>query len=221
MNIIFLGAPGSGKGTQAELLSKELSIPAISTGEALRKEVEAQSEVGKLAKSYMESGKLVPDEVVVDIIKNRIVKSDCAAGFILDGFPRNAAQAVALDEMLLSLDKKIDLVFNFDVAEDILVKRISGRFSCKNCGSVYNRHFKMPTKEGICDNCDATEFQSRSDDNEETVKSRLQTYHDSTFALIDFYQKNNLLVSIAAVKSAPLVFEELFDAIKKSQKLNK
>lgn len=218
MNIIFLGAPGSGKGTQAEMLSKELKIPAISTGEALRKEVELQSEIGKLAKSYMESGQLVPDEVVVGIIKNRIVQSDCANGFILDGFPRNVAQAVSLNEMFSSLNKKIDVVFNFDVAEDILVKRISGRFSCKKCGSVYNRYFKMPKVEGVCDNCGSTEFQSRSDDNEATVKNRLKTYHESTFVLIDFYKKNNLLVSIAAVKSAPLVFEALMKQLQNSQK---
>jgi adenylate kinase len=220
MNIIFLGAPGSGKGTQAEMLAKELNIPAISTGEALRKEVELQSEIGKLAKSYMESGQLVPDQVVIGIIKNRIVQVDCTNGFILDGFPRNVAQAISLNEMLTSLQKEIDFVFNFDVAEDVLVKRISGRFSCKKCGSVYNRYFKMPKKEGVCDNCDSTEFQSRSDDNEATVKNRLKTYHESTFALIDFYEKNNLLVSIAAVKSAPLVFEALIDAIKNPQKIN-
>jgi adenylate kinase len=220
MNIIFLGAPGSGKGTQAEMLAKKLNTPAISTGEALRKEVELQSEIGKLAKSYMESGQLVPDQVVIGIIKNRIVQVDCTNGFILDGFPRNVAQAISLNEMLTSLQKEIDFVFNFDVAEDVLVKRISGRFSCKKCGSVYNRYFKMPKKEGVCDNCDSTEFQSRSDDNEATVKNRLKTYHESTFALIDFYEKNNLLVSIAAVKSAPLVFEALIDAIKNPQKIN-
>jgi adenylate kinase len=216
-NIIFLGAPGSGKGTQAEMLAKELKIPAISTGDALRKEVEVESEIGKLAKSYMESGKLVPDEVVIGIIKNRIAQKDCVAGFILDGFPRNVNQAISLNEMLASLAKKIDLVFNFDVSEETLIKRISGRFSCKDCGSVYNRYFKLPTKEGVCDNCGSTHFHSRSDDNEATVKNRLKVYHESTFALIEFYQKNNLLVSIAAVKSAPLVFEALLDAIKKSQ----
>ncbi len=213
MNIIFLGAPGSGKGTQAAMLNKELSIPAISTGDALRREVKEESEIGKLAKSFMESGKLVPDEVVIGIIKNRIKQSDCENGFILDGFPRNIAQAVELDKMLSSLNKKIDLVVNFDVSEDILIKRISGRFSCKNCGTVYNRYFKMPKIEGICDDCNSTEFQSRSDDNEETVKNRLVVYHESTAALIDFYKKNNLLVSIFAVKSLPLIFEELIEAI--------
>lgn len=213
MNIIFLGAPGSGKGTQAVMLASELKIPAISTGEALRKEVELQSEIGKLAKSYMNSGKLVPDEVVVGIIKNRITQTDCQKGFILDGFPRNMAQAVVLDEMLSSLSKKIEIVFNFDVSEEILIKRIAGRFSCKGCGAVYNRYFKLPKQEGVCDSCGSNQFESRSDDNEATVKNRLKVYHESTFELIGYYEKKNLLVSIEAVKSAPLVFEELIKAI--------
>ncbi len=215
MNIIFLGAPGSGKGTQAAMLSKKLEIPAISTGEALRKEVEQQSEIGKEAKSYMESGKLVPDEVVVGIIKNRISQEDCKKGFILDGFPRNIEQANILEEMLSSLDRKIEIVFNFDVEEDILVKRISGRFSCKKCGSVYNRYFKTPKKENICDDCGSTEFESRADDTEEVVKNRLKIYHESTFNLIGFYEKKNLLISIKALKSPPLVFEELIGEVLK------
>lgn len=214
MNIIFLGAPGSGKGTQAEMLAKELNIPAISTGEALRKEVEIKSEIGLQAKSYMESGKLVPDEVVVGIIKSRISKDDCQKGFILDGFPRNINQAIVLDEMLSSLNKKIDFAFNFEVDEEVLVKRISGRFSCKKCGTVYNRFFKMPKKEGICDNCGSNEFESRSDDNEATVKNRLKVYHESTFDLIAFYQKKNLLFKINAVKILPLVFEDILKALK-------
>jgi len=218
MNIIFLGAPGSGKGTQAAMLSAELKIPTISTGEALRKEVSLQSEIGKLAKSYMDSGKLVPDEVVVNIIKNRITQSDCQAGFILDGFPRNMSQAVTLDSMLASLGKKIEKVFNFEVSEEILVKRISGRFSCKNCGAVYNRYFKLPAKENTCDDCGSNQFESRSDDNEETVKNRLKVYRESTFELIEYYQKKHLLVFIASIKSAPLVFEELLNTINSPKK---
>lgn len=214
MNIIFLGAPGSGKGTQSLLLAKALGIQAISTGDALRQQVEEGTEIGKLAKSYMESGKLVPDEVVIGIIKNRIGQKDCIHGFILDGFPRNISQAIALEEMLKSLKISIKVVFNFDVPEETLIKRIAGRFSCKNCKCVYNRYFKMPKVEGVCDECGGAEFFSRSDDNEETVKNRLQVYHESTDALIDFYKKNNLLVSIAAVKGSPLIFEDLVTAIK-------
>ncbi len=215
MNLIFLGAPGSGKGTQAAILAKELAIPAISTGEALRKEVEQKSQIGVIAKSYMESGKLVPDQVVVDIIKNRIATSDCKNGFILDGFPRNMDQALVLENMLNSVNKKIKIVFNFEVSEDVLIKRIAGRFSCKNCGAVYNRYFKTPVVEGVCDSCQSNNFESRADDNAETVKNRLKVYHESTFELIDFYKKKNLLISVDALKSAPLVSEELIYAITK------
>ena len=215
VNIIFLGPPGSGKGTQATMLATELKIPAISTGEVLRREVEIQSEIGKLAKSYMNSGKLVPDEVVVGIIKNRITKNDCESGFILDGFPRNMNQAVVLNSMLETLSKKISVVFNFEIGEDILVKRIAGRFSCKKCGTVYNRYFKHPKIEGVCDNCGSEQFESRADDNELTVKNRLKVYRDSTAELIKYYEKKNLLCSIDAIKSVPLVFKGLIDAVRR------
>lgn len=213
MNIIFLGAPGSGKGTQALMLSNELNIPQISTGDALRKEVDELTEVGKLAKSHMDSGNLVPDEVVVNIIKNRISKEDCKNGFILDGFPRNIAQAKTLDLMLESLNTKINKVFNFDVSEDILVKRITGRYTCKNCNAPYNKFFKLPIKEGVCDNCHCTEFSNRSDDNEETLRSRLKVYNDLSKDLIDHYKNNNLLLMIKAVQNPPLIFEELLNAV--------
>ncbi|MBP7709694.1 MAG: adenylate kinase [Rickettsiales bacterium] len=211
MNIIFLGAPGSGKGTQAVMLAKKLEITAVSTGEVLRKEVLQQSDIGKLAKSYMDSGKLVPDEVVIDIIKKQVAEESCGKGFILDGFPRNIAQAVKLDEMLRNIGKKIDIVFNFDVSEDVLVKRILGRFSCKGCGEIYNRYFKLPKKDGVCDKCGSIDFENRKDDSEETINNRLKVYHESTFPLIDYYKKNNLLLSIRAVESPPLVFEALVE----------
>jgi|APGre2960657423_1045063.scaffolds.fasta_scaffold00170_13 adenylate kinase len=213
MNIIFLGAPGSGKGTQAQMLQSDLGIYSISTGDVLRKEVANQSDIGKVAKSYMDSGKLVPDEVVIDIIKNTITQKFCAQGFILDGFPRTINQAIELDKMLGMLAKKIDKVFNFEVSDEVLIKRISGRFSCKKCGSVYNRYFKPAKKNGLCDVCGANEFESRVDDNEETVKNRLQVYYQSSFPLIEFYKKKNLLVSIDALKIASLIFEHLLSSI--------
>lgn len=218
INIIFLGPPGSGKGTQAAMLSRELKIPTISTGEVLRKEVSDQSEIGKLAKSYMDSGKLVPDEVVVNIIKNRIVQLDCENGFIVDGFPRNLNQATIFDNMLESLNKNIAIVFNFAVDDEVLVKRISGRYSCKKCGAVYNRYFKLPVIDGVCDSCESTQFESRSDDNEATVYSRLKVYHESTAELIGYYEKKNLLSSIDALKSVPFVSERLMEAVLKISK---
>jgi len=213
MNLIFLGAPGSGKGTQSQMLQKHLNIPSISTGDMLRKEVAIQSEIGNIAKSFMDSGKLVPDEVVIDIIKNTIIKENCQRGFILDGFPRTINQAIELDKMMNSLSLKIDKVFNFEVSDDVLIKRISGRVSCKKCGSVYNRYFKPTIKEGFCDDCNSSEFESRVDDSEETVKNRLQVYYQSSFALIEFYKKKNLLVSIDALKIASLVFKHLLSSI--------
>ncbi len=213
MNIIFLGAPGSGKGTQAEILSKKLDIKTISTGEVLRKEVQEQSEVGILAKSYMNSGRLVPDELVINIIKNRLSGDDYKKGFILDGFPRNMSQAEKLDEMLKVINKKIELVFNFEVEEGVLIKRILGRFSCKSCGAVYNRFFKLPKQEGVCDQCSKGDFESRSDDTEETINNRLKVYRESTEPLIEYYKKNNLLFSISGVKSPPLISEELVKAV--------
>ena len=213
MNIIFLGAPGSGKGTQASLLSKNLGIESIATGDLLRKEVEKKSKIGIIAKEQMESGALVSDSVVVDIIREKIVTKSCENGFILDGFPRNINQALKLEEMLDNCNKIIDKVFNFEVEEEVLVKRISGRYICKKCGTVYNRYFKPTIKDGKCDNCDSNEFETRSDDNELTVKNRLKVYKESSFPLIEYYKKKHLLVSIDALKISTLVFEDLKSSI--------
>jgi adenylate kinase len=213
MNIIFLGAPGSGKGTQAEILSNKLGIKTISTGDVLRKEVQKKSEVGILAKSFMNSGKLVPDELVINIIKNSLSEDGYKKGFILDGFPRSISQAEKLDEMLGFINKKIELVFNFEVEEEVLIKRILGRFLCKNCGAVYNRFFKLPKQDGICDQCSECNFESRGDDTEETINNRLKVYRESTEPLIEYYKKNNLLFSISGIKSPPLISEELVKVV--------
>ena len=187
-NIVLLGAPGSGKGTQAALMAQKLQIPAISTGDALRREVENASEIGKMAKSYMDSGKLVPDEVVLDIVKIRISQNDCQNGFILDGFPRNINQAIMLENALKTIKKDINLVLNFEIDDEIVVKRISGRFFCKKCGAIYNKYFKAPRAEGICDECDSTEFATRSDDKESVIRERLKVYHEASAKLIEYYQ---------------------------------
>lgn len=220
INIIFMGPPGSGKGTQSIMLAKEVGIPTISTGEALRKEVENQSAVGIEAKGYMNSGQLVPDEVVVNIIKNRIIEKDCDSGFIVDGFPRNISQAIVFDKMLLSLGKKINIVFNFEIEDDILVKRISGRFSCAGCGEIYNSHFKPTKTEGICDGCASAKFISRPDDNKESVAKRLQVYHETADDLIDHYERKNLLYSIDALKSVPSIFGKLIEIVQEFPKSN-
>lgn len=218
-NIILLGAPGSGKGTQAALLSKSLQIPSISTGEILRGEVASASEVGKKAKSYMDAGGLVPDEVVVEIVKKRISEADCKNGFILDGFPRNLNQGEVLQAMLESIRKKVDLVLDFSVADEVIVKRISGRFACKKCNTVYNRFFSLPKKEGVCDNCAGTEFLTRADDNEDTVKNRLKVYRDNSRTLIDFYQKKSLLYSVDGLKNVASIFEEISAVISDRNKI--
>jgi len=218
INLVLLGAPGSGKGTQSALLSKEFGIPTISTGDALRKEVEAQSEIGKLAKSFMVAGKLVPDQIVLDIVKNRVAQNDCQKGFILDGFPRNLNQAIMLEESLASINKKISLALDFQVEDEVVIKRISGRFFCKKCGAIYNHHFKQTKKSDTCDECESTEFSSREDDKEETVRNRLKVYHEATAGLIEFYRKNNLIYSLNALKNSALLFEEALAVVKNTNK---
>lgn len=212
-NIILLGPPGSGKGTQAAQLSEKLNIPSLSTGDALRKEVADKTKVGLEAKSFMESGQLVPDEVVLNIVKNRINQDDCENGFILDGFPRNSSQAEALKVALQEIDKKIDIVFNFEIGDDEVVKRISGRYFCKNCGAIYNKFYKKPESEGVCDVCQSTDFDQRKDDNEATVRNRLQSYHQDTAKLIEFYEKKDLLFSFNAVEYSSLILQKLIDKV--------
>ena len=188
MNIIFLGAPGAGKGTQAEIVSEKLSIPTVSTGNIIRAALKNGTPMGLQAKAYIEAGKLVPDEVVIGIIKDRLAEDDCKNGFILDGFPRTIPQAEALDEMGVVIDKVIDI----EVADEKIAARMSGRRVCKTCGNSYHLEYKKPAAEGVCDACGG-ELVQRKDDAPETVLERLKVYHDETEPLKSYYEKQGKL----------------------------
>jgi adenylate kinase len=193
MNIILLGPPGAGKGTQARRLAAKHGLVQLSTGDMLRAAVKAGTAIGLKAKAIMEKGSLVPDEIVIGIIEERIAAPDCKSGFILDGFPRTLAQAAALDNLLESKQKKLDIVIEMRVDDAALVERISGRFSCAECGTGYHDKFKQPRTAGVCDVCGSTDFSRRADDNAETVKNRLLAYYKETAPLIGYYfAKGNL-----------------------------
>lgn len=191
MKLIFLGAPGAGKGTQAEIIAKQLNIPTISTGNIIREALANGTEMGLKAKSFIEDGKLVPDDVVIGIIKERLAADDCNGGFILDGFPRTIPQAQALDNMGIIIDKVVDI----DVPDENIVNRMSGRRVCKACGSSYHIENKKPKVEGVCDACGG-ELQIRKDDAPETVLDRLNVYHEQTEPLKDYYAKCGKLRSV-------------------------
>ena len=191
MNIIFLGAPGADKGTQAERVSAKYAIPSVSTGNIIREALRNGTPTGLQAKAYIDAGKLVPDEVVIGIIKERLAKDDCAGGFILDGFPRTIPQAEALDKMGIVIDKVIDI----EVPDEKIVKRMSGRRVCKKCGASYHTEYLRPAREGVCDNC-GSELTIRADDAPETVLERLRVYHAETEPLKDYYQKTGKLVIV-------------------------
>ena len=191
MKIIFLGAPGAGKGTQAENVSARYNIPAISTGAIIREAIKTGTEMGNAAKAYTEAGKLVPDEVVIGIIKDRLAESDCENGFILDGFPRTIPQAEALDRMGVDIDRVIEIY----VADETIAQRVSGRRVCPKCGASYHIDYKKPAVDNVCDRCGDTLVQ-RKDDQPETVHERLKVYHDQTEPLKDYYQAQNKLVVV-------------------------
>ena len=191
MKLILLGAPGAGKGTQAEVICKALNIPAISTGNIIREALAQGTEMGLKAKSFMDAGQLVPDDVVIGIIKERLAKDDCANGFILDGFPRTIPQAEALDAMGVIIDRVIDI----EVPDEKIAARMSGRRVCKDCGSSYHLEYKAPKAEGVCDACDG-ELIQRKDDAPETVMARLETYHKETEPLKAFYEARGKLKSV-------------------------
>ena len=188
MNLILLGAPGAGKGTQAEVICEHLHIPAVSTGNMIREALKNGTEMGLRAKSYMEEGKLVPDEVVIGIIKDRLQQDDCKGGFILDGFPRTIPQAEALDKMGIVIDKVIDI----EVPDEKIVERMSGRRVCESCGASYHLLYKKPEKEGVCGKCGGALVQ-RKDDHPDTVKERLKVYHEQTEPLKAYYEKQGKL----------------------------
>jgi adenylate kinase len=208
MNLILMGLPGAGKGTQAERIIAKYNIPHISTGDMFRAAIKEGTELGLKAKSFMDQGALVPDEVTIGIVRERLSKEDCDNGFLLDGFPRTVAQASALEEIVKDLGKKIDYVINIDVDSDLLLKRLTGRRICKDCGSTYHLVFNPPAAEGVCDKCGGELYQ-RSDDNEETVANRLEVNIKQTQPLLNFYEELGYLRNINGVQEIGKVFEDI------------
>ena len=208
MNLVLMGLPGAGKGTQAEKIVDKYGIPHISTGDMFRAAIKEGTELGLQAKSFMDQGALVPDEVTIGIVRERLGKDDCAKGFLLDGFPRTVAQAEALEEITSSLDRKINYVINIDVDETILMERLTGRRICKSCGSTYHLVFNPPAKDGVCDRCGGELYQ-RADDNAETVENRLQVNIAQTKPLLDFYETKGYLRNINGQQDINKVFADL------------
>jgi len=209
MNIILLGPPGAGKGTQAQRLQGDLGMVQLSTGDMLRAAVASGTELGKKAKGLMEKGELVPDDLIVGLIKDRIAQPDCAKGFILDGFPRTEAQAKALDKMLAEMAKQLDLVVEMEVDEKALTERVVGRFTCAKCGTGYHDSFKRPKVEGVCDVCGSKEFTRRKDDNAETMKTRMVAYRAQTEPLLPYYRARGVLKKVDGMAAMDEVYRQI------------
>jgi adenylate kinase len=212
MRLVLVGPPGAGKGTQAEFIAEHFEIPKISTGDIFRANVSGGTELGKLAKSFMDAGDLVPDEVTNAMVRDRLAQPDAKAGFLLDGFPRNVAQAGKLDEILSDLTSQLDVVLDLDVDFDEVVKRLSGRRTCKKCGHVWHAEYDPPAVAGVCDRCGGELFQ-RDDDKPETVRHRLEVYHVQTEPLIEFYRTRGQLVAIDAHGAVEDVTERAITAL--------
>ena len=208
MKIIMLGAPGAGKGTQAKRIAEKYSIPHISTGDIFRANIKNGTELGKKAKEYMDQGLLVPDELTVNLVIDRVSNDDCKNGYVLDGFPRTIPQAEALDNALTARGEKIDFAVNVEVPDENIINRMSGRRACLTCGATYHTEFIKPKVEGICDNCGST-LVLRDDDKPETVKKRLDVYHDQTQPLIDYYSGKNVLAEVDGTKIMDDVFADI------------
>ncbi len=209
MNLILLGPPGAGKGTQAQRIEKSHGLVQLSTGDMLRDAVVSQTEIGRQAGRLMDAGKLVPDTIMIEMISERIGHADCARGFILDGFPRTTLQAEVLDEMLGEKGMKLDHVIEISVTDEALVERITGRFTCAKCGAGYHDTFHSPAAEGVCDDCGGTEFSRRSDDNVETVRTRLQAYHAQTAPILPYYRGKNRLRQVDGMASIDEVEQQI------------
>ena len=212
LRLILLGPPGAGKGTQASDIVKRYEIPHISTGDIFRANIKMGTELGKKAKEYMDKGLLVPDDLVVSIVKDRLMEEDCKEGFLLDGFPRTVNQGEALDVELERMDLKLDRVINIDVENEVLIKRAIGRRICKDCGATYHIDFNAPKEEGICDLCGGELFQ-RDDDKKETVEKRIEVYQKQTKPLIDYYTQKGLILNVDGSKRIDAVFEEIIKAL--------
>ena len=212
MKLILLGAPGAGKGTQAEILCRELSIPTISTGNILRAAIKNGTPTGLKAKSYMDAGQLVPDDVIIGIVTERLAEDDCKNGYILDGFPRTIPQAESLTEALAANGEAIDFALNVDVPDANIVNRMAGRRACLKCGATYHIQFAAPKKEGICDKC-GSELVLRDDDKPETVQKRLEIYHDQTHPLIEYYEKKGVLHTVDGTQTMEDVFKNITDIL--------
>ncbi len=213
MNLILLGPPGAGKGTQAKLLENKFDLQQLSSGDMLRAAVAAKTPVGKKAKSFMDKGALVPDDIVVDVVFEHLADMKDKNGFILDGFPRTVEQAAALDRWLEKRNSGVDRVIVIQVRDDRLVERIAGRFTCAKCGEGYHDAFKRPKAEGVCDICGSTEFKRRADDRPETVKTRLKAYHEQTAPLINYYKQHGKVATVdgeASIEAVSREIDEIF-----------
>ena len=212
MKIVMLGAPGAGKGTQAKIIEKKYGIPHVSTGDIFRANIKNGTELGKEAKQYMDQGKLVPDELTVKILLDRVAQDDCKNGYVLDGFPRTIPQANVLDEALTKLGDKIDYAINVDVPDENIINRMGGRRACVACGATYHVVYNAPKTEGICDVC-GKELIIRDDDQPETVKNRLNVYHEQTQPLIDFYEAKGVLKSVDGTVDMKDVFAAIVEIL--------
>lgn len=215
MNILLMGLPGAGKGTQAEKIVAEYGIPHISTGDMFRAAIKNETLLGVEAKSYMDKGDLVPDEVTNGIVKERLAQEDTEKGFLLDGFPRTLAQAHALDEILMQLGKQVDAVINIDVNPAVLQARLTGRIICRECGATYHKLNNPPKVEGVCDRCGSTDFYQREDDKPETVENRIQINLKQAQPLLDYYSNKNVLFNVNGEDDIDVVFEKVKQIIEK------